>query len=73
MYAGNYQKFLYAKSERLEREATQVHKMKQLYTAELARMRRAPSGRQTKKVDRIANFGDIKEEYNQKRDLLHKQ
>lgn len=73
MYTGNYQKFLYAKSERMEREATQVHKMKQLYTAELARMRRAPSGRQTKKVDRIANFWEIKEEYNQKRDLLHKQ
>lgn len=73
MYTGNYQKFLYQKSERMEREATQVHKMKQLYTAELAWMRRAPSGRQTKKVDRIAWFGNIKEEYNQKKELLHKQ
>lgn len=72
-YSGNYNKFLYAKAERIERETTQVHKMKQLYTAELARMRRAPSGRQTKKVDRIAWFHDIKEEYNQKKELLHKQ
>jgi ATP-binding cassette subfamily F protein uup len=53
-YTGNYKDFLYKKSQREEREALQVHKLKQLYTAELEWIRRAPSGRQTKKVDRIA-------------------
>ena len=53
VYKGNYKDFLYKKSQREEREALQVHKLKQLYKTELDRIRRAPSGRQTKKVDRI--------------------
>ena len=48
-------------------EATQLHKLKQLYTAELAWMKKAPSGRQTKKVNRIEDFHAIKEDFKQKK------
>ncbi len=72
-YEGNYQKYLYKKSEREEMEITQLHKLKQLYTAELAWMKRAPSGRQTKKVDRIADFKEIKTDFYEKKDIQFKQ
>lgn len=72
-YEGNYQKYLYKKSEREEMEITQLHKLKQLYTAELAWMKRAPSGRQTKKVNRIEDFKEIKTDFYDKKDIQFKQ
>lgn len=72
-YEGNYEKYLYKKSEREVMEATQLHKLKQLYTAELAWMKKAPSGRQTKKVNRIEDFHAIKEDFKQKKEIQLKQ
>lgn len=69
-YKGNYKDFLYKKSQREEREALQVHKLKQLYKTELDRIRRAPSGRQTKKRDRIEWFHTTKETYYQQKEMM---
>lgn len=67
IYHGSYQEYLTKKSDRLALENRNLHNMKQLYKAELDRMRRWPQWRQSKSIDRKNKFHDLKDEYNDKK------
>jgi len=60
-YSGNYSYFLEKKEMRLQQEAVELHKSKQLYKKELSWMRRQPKARTTKSKSRIDDFSQIKE------------
>jgi len=60
-YSGNYSYFLEKKEMRLQQEAVEIHKSKQLYKKELSWMRRQPKARTTKSKSRIDDFSQIKE------------
>ncbi|MEI7562787.1 MAG: ABC-F family ATP-binding cassette domain-containing protein [bacterium] len=66
-YPGNYSYFLEKKAEREENEQIALHKLKQLLRKELAWIRRAPSGRQTKSDFRAKRYEDIQDSYTGKR------
>ena len=66
-YKGNYSYFLEKKEARIEREATEVNKAKQLFKKELDWMRRQPKARTTKSKSRIDDFFEIQERANQRR------
>ncbi len=70
MFPWNYSYYLEKKAIREENEKTEVHKFKQLYKKELGRIRRAPSGRQTKSDSRAKRFYDIQDNYNMIKDVL---
>lgn len=59
-YNGNYSYFLEKKEMRLEQEAVELHKSKQLFKKELSWMRRQPKARTTKSKSRIDDFSEIK-------------
>ncbi len=60
-YNGNYEYFLEKKQERIEREAKETEKAKNLMRKELEWMRRQPKARGTKSKSRIEAFYDLKE------------
>lgn len=64
-YQGNYQDYVRLKAEQDERDATALHKKKQLYKQELAWMRTQPQARATKQQARINRFKDLKGEVHQ--------
>jgi ATP-binding cassette subfamily F protein uup len=66
-YKGNYAYYLEKKEARLEQEATEQHKSKQLFKKELDWMRRQPKARTTKSKSRIDDFQAIKEKAEQRR------
>jgi ATP-binding cassette subfamily F protein uup len=67
-YPGNYSYFLEKKAEREENEKIETHKLKQLFKKELARIRKAPQGRQTK-----SNFRAKREEHIEDHYVFHKE
>lgn len=66
-YKGNYSYYLQKKEERLENEAGEIAKAKQLYNKELEWMRRQPKARTTKSKSRIDDFHEIKERAGKRR------
>lgn len=66
-YKGNYSYYLEKREQRLETEAVETSKAKQLYKKELTWMRRQPKARTTKSKARIGDFGDIKERAHKRR------
>ncbi len=66
-YKGNYSYYLEKKEERIEREAIETNKSKQLYKKELGWMRRQPKARTTKSKSRIDDFYEIKERASKRR------
>jgi ATP-binding cassette subfamily F protein uup len=60
-YKGNYAYYVEHRANRMETEATNLAKAKQLYKSELDWMRRQPKARTTKSKSRIENFEDIKQ------------
>jgi len=67
-YKGNYSYYLDKKEARIEREAVETNKSKQLYKKELDWMRRQPKARTTKSKSRIDDFFEIKERAHKRRD-----
>ena len=66
-YKGNYSYYLEKRDARIEREAVETGKAKQLFKKELNWMRRQPKARTTKSKSRIDDFTDIKHRANQRR------
>jgi ATP-binding cassette subfamily F protein uup len=66
-YKGNYSYYLEKKEARLEQEAVEQHKSKQLFKKELDWMRKQPKARTTKSKSRIDDFQAIKEKASQRR------
>ncbi len=66
-YKGNYSYYLEKREARIEREAVETGKAKQLFKKELAWMRRQPKARTTKSKSRIDDFADIKHRAHQRR------
>jgi len=66
-YKGNYSYYLSKKEARIEREAVETNKSKQLYKKELDWMRRQPKARTTKSKSRIDDFHDIKDRAHKRR------
>ncbi|MCB4799682.1 ABC-F family ATP-binding cassette domain-containing protein [Neotamlana laminarinivorans] len=66
-YKGNYSYYLEKRDERIEREAVETGKAKQLFKKELDWMRRQPKARTTKSKSRIDDFTDIKHRAHQRR------
>lgn len=66
-YKGNYSYFLEKREARIENQATETGKAKQLYKKELEWMRRQPKARTTKSKSRIDDFHEIKSRANKRR------
>ncbi|TJY32885.1 ABC-F family ATP-binding cassette domain-containing protein [Pontimicrobium aquaticum] len=66
-YKGGYSYYLEKKEARIEREAVETNKSKQLYKKELDWMRRQPKARTTKSKSRIDDFFEIKERAHKRR------
>ena len=66
-YKGNYSYYLDKKEARVEREAVETNKAKQLFKKELDWMRRQPKARTTKSKSRIDDFFVIKKQAHQRR------
>jgi len=66
-YRGNYSYYLEKREARIENEAIEVNKAKQLFKKELTWMRRQPKARTTKSKSRINDFADIKHRAHQRR------
>ncbi|BAO74420.1 ATPase components of ABC transporters with duplicated ATPase domains [Winogradskyella sp. PG-2] len=66
-YKGNYSYYLEKRDARIENEATEVGKAKQLFKKELAWMRRQPKARTTKSKSRIDDFSEIKSKAHKRR------
>ncbi len=66
-YKGNYSYYLEKRAARIEREAIETNKAKQLFKKELDWMRRQPKARTTKSKSRIDDFKDIKHKAHQRR------
>ncbi|WP_299522879.1 ABC-F family ATP-binding cassette domain-containing protein [Winogradskyella sp.] len=66
-YKGNYSYYLEKKEARIENEASEVAKAKQLFKKELDWMRRQPKARTTKSKSRIDDFFEIKKKAHQRR------
>jgi len=66
-YKGNYSYYLEKREARIEQEATETGKAKQLFKKELDWMRRQPKARTTKSKSRIDDFHDIKHRASQRR------
>lgn len=66
-YKGNYSYYLEKKEARIENQATEVGKAKQLYKKELDWMRRQPKARTTKSKSRIDDFSEIKSKAHKRR------
>ncbi|WP_142785562.1 ABC-F family ATP-binding cassette domain-containing protein [Changchengzhania lutea] len=66
-YKGNYSYYLEKREARIEQEAVETGKAKQLFKKELDWMRRQPKARTTKSKSRIDDFQDIKHRAGQRR------
>ena len=66
-YKGNYSYYLEKREARIEQEAVETGKAKQLFKKELEWMRRQPKARTTKSKSRIDDFQDIKHRAGQRR------
>lgn len=66
-YKGNYSYYLEKREARIERDATETGKAKQLFKKELEWIRRQPKARTTKSKSRIDDFQDIKHRASQRR------
>lgn len=66
-YKGNYSYFLEKRNHRIEREAVEHGKVKQLFKKELSWMRKQPKARTTKSKSRIEDFKEIKQKASQRR------
>lgn len=66
-YKGNYSYYLEKREARIEQEAVETGKVKQLFKKELDWMRRQPKARTTKSKSRIDDFADIKHRAHQRR------
>ena len=66
-YKGNYSYFLEKREARIELEAIETGKAKQLFKKELEWIRRQPKARTTKSKSRIDDFQDIKHRASQRR------
>ncbi|WP_418603378.1 ABC-F family ATP-binding cassette domain-containing protein [Hwangdonia sp.] len=66
-YKGNYSYYLEKRDARIEREAVETGKAKQLFKKELTWMRRQPKARTTKSKSRIDDFADIEHRAHQRR------
>ncbi len=66
-YKGNYSYYLEKREARIENEASETAKAKQLFKKELDWMRRQPKARTTKSKSRIDDFHEIKSRANQRR------
>lgn len=66
-YKGNYSYYLEKKEARIQNEATEVGKAKQLFKKELEWMRRQPKARTTKSKSRIDDFSEIKSKAHKRR------
>lgn len=69
IYHGSYQDYLVKKADRMALENRNLHNMKQLYKSELERVRKMPRARQSKSIDRINKFGDLSDEYKDKKSI----
>lgn len=72
-YPGNYSYFLEKKAEREENEKIELHKLKQLFRKELARIRTSPQGRQTKATFREKRYYEIEDRYDNKKELIEQE
>lgn len=70
VFPGNYSYYLEQKAIREENERIEVHKLKQLYRKELSRIKKSPSGRQTKSNSRSTRFDVINDRYDTLKDLV---
>lgn len=66
-YKGNYSYFLEKREARIENEATETAKAKQLFKKELDWMRRQPKARTTKSKSRIDDFQEIQDRAHKRR------
>lgn len=66
-YKGNYSYYLEKRDARIENEATETGKAKQLFKKELEWMRRQPKARTTKSKSRIDDFHEIKDRASKRR------
>ncbi len=66
-YKGNYSYYLEKREARIETQASETGKAKQLYKKELEWMRRQPKARTTKSKSRIDDFSEIKSRAHQRR------
>ena len=66
-YKGNYSYYLDKRKDRVERQAIEHGKVKQLFKKELSWMRKQPKARTTKSKSRIDDFKEIKQRAQQKR------
>jgi len=66
-YKGNYSYYLEKRKDRIERQAIEQGKVKQLFKKELTWMRRQPKARTTKSKSRIEDFKEIKHRAQQRR------
>lgn len=66
-YKGNYSYYLEKREARIENEAVELGKTKQLFKKELEWMRKQPKARTTKSKSRIDDFHDIKHKAQQRR------
>lgn len=66
-YKGNYSYYLEKRTARIENEATETAKAKQLFKKELDWMRRQPKARTTKSKSRIDDFHEIKDRASKRR------
>ena len=66
-YKGNYSYYLEKRDARIENEATETGKAKQLFKKELDWMRRQPKARTTKSKSRIEDFHEIKDRASKRR------
>lgn len=70
-YPGSYSYFLEKKAIRQENEKIEVHKLKQLFTKELAWIHKSPRARSTKQQFRQDRFSEIEKSYDTKKDMVH--
>ena len=66
-YKGNYSYYLDKRKDRVERQAIEQGKVKQLFKKELSWMRKQPKARTTKSKSRIDDFKEIKRLAHQRR------
>ena len=66
-YKGNYSYYLDKRKDRVERQAIEHGKVKQLFKKELSWMRKQPKARTTKSKSRIDDFKEIKQRAQQRR------
>ena len=66
-YKGNYSYYLEKRKDRVERQAIEHGKVKQLFKKELSWMRKQPKARTTKSKSRIDDFKEIKQRAQQRR------